>query len=206
MVNDEAFNWSTLNNQAVISGESPILLFLNDDIEIKQASWLRDLRRYLYLDSVGAVGATLFYPNDDLQHNGIETNPQWIAGNIQEWGTKNALRATRNVSAVTGACLLTKRSVWQEVGGFDEKLAVSYNDVDFCLAIRRQGLRIVQATDVELIHDEHATYGTVDNPEKQALFRKEINLMREKWGDFLSERYTPRYDVQAQKTRILHLK
>jgi len=206
LVNDDAFNWSTLNNQAVISGESPILLFLNDDIEIKQASWLRDLRRYLYLDSVGAVGATLFYPNDDLQHNGIETNPQWIAGNIQEWGTKNALRATRNVSAVTGACLLTKRSVWQEVGGFDEKLAVSYNDVDFCLAIRRQGLRIVQATDVELIHDEHATYGTVDNPEKQALFRKEINLMREKWGDFLSERYTPRYDVQAQKTRILHLK
>ncbi|KHD09455.1 hypothetical protein PN36_25280 [Candidatus Thiomargarita nelsonii] len=83
LVNDEPFNWSTLNNQAVLSGESPILLFLNDDIEIKQASWLGDLRQYLYLDTVGAVGATLFYPNDELQHNGIETNPQWIARNTR---------------------------------------------------------------------------------------------------------------------------
>jgi GT2 family glycosyltransferase len=201
LVNDDVFNWSTLNNQAVISGESPILLFLNDEIEIKLDSWLRDLRRYLSLDGVGAVGATLFYPNGDLQHNGIETNPQWVARNIANWGIIHEISATRNVSAVTGACLLTRRSVWQQVGGFDEKLAVSYNDVDFCLAIRRQGLRIVQATDVELILHEH---GTVDNPE--ALIRKEINLMREKWGEFLTERYMPRYDIQAQKTRILHLK
>jgi len=201
LVNGGEFNWSTLNNQAVVSGDSPMLLFLNDDIEIKSGSWLRDMVRYLLLDGVGAVGATLFYSNEELQHNGIETNPQWVARNIQKRGRKSALSAARNVSAVTGACLLTRRSVWQQVGGFEDKLSVFFNDVDFCLAIRRQGLRIVQATNVELIHHEHGTYGGVDNPEKQALLRKEMNLMREKWGEFLIERYMPRYDVSAQRMR-----
>jgi len=205
LVNEEAFNWSSLNNQAVKAGNSPLLLFLNDDVEMRNAAWLRDMNQYLYLDGVGAVGATLYYPNGKLQHNGIETNRQWVARNIAEWGAKNPLRITRNVSAATGACLLTKRSVWEQVGEFDEKFAVAYNDVDFCLAVRRQGLRIVQATNVELIHHEHFTYGTIDNPEKKALLQKEANLMREKWGEFLTERYMPRYNVQVQKTRILRV-
>jgi GT2 family glycosyltransferase/LmbE family N-acetylglucosaminyl deacetylase len=203
LVNDNPFNWSTLNNQAIKAGNSSFLLFLNDDIEINHANWLRDLRRYLDLTGVGAVGATLFYPDDSLQHNGIHTDPQWIAANITEWGTMNELRVTRNVSAVTGACLLTKRHVWEQVGGFDEKLAVSYNDVDFCLAIRAQGLRIVQAIDIELIHHEHATYGMVDNSKKQALWQQETHLMQEKWGEQLIERYMPHYDVQIQQTHIL---
>jgi glycosyltransferase involved in cell wall biosynthesis/LmbE family N-acetylglucosaminyl deacetylase len=205
-VNEDEFNWSALNNQGVLSGNNPNLLFLNDDIEIKHANWLRNMSRYLYLDGVGAVGATLFYPNKRLQHNGIETHPEWIARNIDEWGAKNPLRITRNVSAVTGACLLTQRSVWEKVNGFDEKISVYYNDVDFCLAIRAHELRIVQANDVELTHHEKVTYGKDDNPEKQALSHKEINFMQEKWGEQLAERYMPRYDVQAKQTRILHVK
>ena len=205
IVNENAFNWSALNNQGVVAGSSPLLLFLNDDIEIQAATWLRDLQRYLYLDDVGAVGATLFYPDGNLQHNGIETNPQWVARNITEWGVKNPLSATRNVSAVTGACLLTKRTFWQQVGGFEEKLAVSYNDVDFGLALRAQGLRIVQATDVELIHHEHVTYGALDHPDKRTLWQKETQLMRDKWGEQLTERYRPHYEVQVQRTRILHV-
>lgn len=205
LVNEDEFNWSTLNNQGVSSGDNPNLLFLNDDIEIRHADWLRNMGRYLYLDGVGAVGATLFYPDNQLQHNGIETDPAWIARNINEWGAKSPLRITRNVSAVTGACMLTQRSVWEKVGGFDEKLAVYYNDVDFCLAIRAHSLRIVQANDVELTHYEKATYGTEDSADKQALSYKEIHLMQEKWGEQLAERYTPRYDVQAQRTRILHV-
>jgi len=204
-VNDNEFNWSTLNNQGVVAGENPLLLFLNDDVEITNAAWLRNLSRYIYLEGVGAVGATLFYPNRQLQHNGIETHPEWIARNIDEWGEKKPLRVTRNVSAITGACLLTQRRHWEQVGGFDEQLAVYYNDVDYCLGLRSQGLRIVQANDVELIHQEKATYGNHDSPEKQALSHKEINIMREKWGEFLTERYMPRYDVKAHRTRILHV-
>jgi len=204
LVNQDPFNWSALNNQAVKQGNSPWLLFLNDDVEMINTAWLRDMSRYLCLEDVGAVGATLYYPNGKLQHNGIETHPQWVARNINEWGAKNPLRITRNVSAATGACLLTSRHLWEQVGGLDEQLAVAFNDVDYCLAIRRHGQRIVQATDVELIHHEHFTYGTVkNNPEKQALLQKENNLIREKWGDFLTERYMPRYQIQAQKTRIL---
>ena len=204
-INNDAFNWSVINNQAVSLGDSGMLLFLNDDIEIKQPRWLHDLRRYLFLDGVGVVGATLFYPDGDLQHNGIKTDVKWVASNMQEWGSKQQFSVTRNVSAVTGACLLTKRSVWQQVHGFDENFAVAFNDVDFCLAIRAQGLRVVQATDVELIHHEHATLGGIDNPEKQIRHQKEINLMQEKWQEQLLERYTPHYDVQVQRTRILHV-
>lgn len=205
LTNNDAFNWSVLNNQAVSLGDSPMLLFLNDDIEIKQASWLHDLRQYLLLEGVGVVGATLFYPGGDLQHNGIKTDVQWVASNIQEWGNKQQLAVTRNVSAVTGACLLTKRDVWQQVNGFDENFAVAFNDVDFCLAIRAQGQRIVQASNVELIHHEHATLGGLDNPEKQRRHQKEINLMQEKWQEQLRECYTAYYDVQLQRTRILHV-
>jgi glycosyltransferase involved in cell wall biosynthesis/LmbE family N-acetylglucosaminyl deacetylase len=204
-VNDEEFNWSRLNNQGVVAGENPLLLFLNDDVEITQATWLRKLARYIYLEGVGAVGATLFYPNRRLQHNGIETDPRWIGRNIDQWGEKKPLHVTRNVSAVTGACLLTQRQYWEQIGGFDEHLTVYYNDVDYCLGLRNQGLRIVQATDVELIHHEKATYGSHDSPKKQALSRKEINLMREKWGDFLNERYMPRYEIKAHSTRILRV-
>lgn len=205
LTNNEKFNWSVLNNQAVAAGDSSILLFLNDDVEIKQSNWLHNLCKYLYLKDIGAVGATLFYANGELQHNGIETNPKWIASNISEWGNKDALRTTRNVSAVTGACLLTKRSVWQQVGGFDEKFAVSYNDVDFCLAIRSENLRIIQANEVELIHHEHVTYGEVDSSDKKELWHKETKLMQEKWRDKLIECYMPNYDIQAQKTRMLHI-
>ncbi len=205
LINDEKFNWSALNNQAVAASENSILLFLNDGIEIKQANWLHNLCKYLYLKDIGAVGATLFYANGEVQHNGIETNPKWIARNISEWGNKNVLRATRNVSAITNACLLTKRSVWQQVGGFDEKFAVSYNDVDFCLAIRSEKLRIIQVNEVELIHHEDVTYGEVDSSDKKELWNKESKLMQEKWRDQLIDCYMASYDVQVQRTRMLHV-
>ncbi|EDN66336.1 glycosyl transferase, group 2 family [Beggiatoa sp. PS] len=202
---DSEFNWARLNNRIAKESKAPFLLFLNDDVEIKNAYWLRDLRRYLDLFGVGAVGATLFYPNGELQHNGIYTDFLKIATNITEWGKMDELRVTRNVSAVTGACLLTKQKVWEQVGGFEERLAVSYNDVDFCLALRAQNLRIVQATDVELIHHEHATYGTIDNIKKQTKWQQEAQLMRDKWSEHLKELYFPHYEVLIQQTRILHV-
>lgn len=205
LFNDRAFNWAALNNQAVAGGNSALLLFLNDDVEIQDRGWLRAMVRYVELAGVGVVGATLLYPYGTLQHNGIRTDPEWIAANITSWGPRGEFAVPRNVSAVTGACLLVKRRVFEKVGGFDERLAVAFNDVDFCLAVRTQNLRIVQATDVRLIHHESVSRGGIDTLEKKRGFEQEIAFMREKWGDFLIEWYLPSYDIMAQATRILHL-
>lgn len=205
IADDRPFNWSALNNHAAGLSRAPWLLFLNDDIEITRPDWLANMARYLALDGVGCVGATLLYPNGDMQHNGVRTDPTWIAGNITTLGAKQELAVTRNVSAVTGACLLTPRGYFEQAGGFDTRLAVAYNDIDYCLALRSQGLRIVQPADVTLIHSESATRGSTHNPEQRAQWEKEIGIMKAKWGDFLTERYFSEYLVQAHGTRVLHV-
>ncbi|MCP4699132.1 MAG: glycosyltransferase [Gammaproteobacteria bacterium] len=202
--NEKPFNWSALNNLAVKQTDAPLLLFMNDDVEVLEPQWLHDLCRYLQLDGVGAAGATLFHADGSLQHNGIQTNPEWVAGNIVSRGMRNELSVTRNVSAATGACLLMPRNVYRDTGGFDERLAVSYGDVDMCLAIRKHGWRIVQAADVELIHHEMVSRGPMDNPEKKEEWEQASSFMREKWGDQLEERYLPRYEVIAQ-SRIINM-
>ncbi|MFZ5775997.1 MAG: glycosyltransferase [Thermodesulfobacteriota bacterium] len=197
------FNWSRLNNQAARDGDSPLLLFLNDDIEILERGWLRDLVRYLELPGVGVVGATLLFPDGSPQHNGVRTDPQWVAGNIATWGSRNELAVTRNVAAVTGACLLVPRETFQRAGGFDERLAVNYNDIDFCLAVRALGLRVVLANDVRLVHHEMVSRGPLDSPAKQEQWRLESALMREKWGEGLADPYAMGQEVIALATRIL---
>ncbi len=203
---NKPFNWAAQNNFAVTKQiheeKADWLLFLNDDVVIQDdPQWLTHLSRYLLLENVGIIGATLFYPDGTLQHNGIQIHPEWIARNITEWGKANELRPVRNVSAVTGACLLTKRVVWEQIGGFDECFAVSYNDVDFCLAARRIGWRIVQATDVHLIHHEHATNNNIDQP----LWQKEKKFMQEKWQLELQDHFFTVHEVYAYRTRVLQV-
>jgi len=147
----------------------------------------------------------LFYPNGELQHNGIRTDPVWGASNICSTGSYGELSVTRNVAAVTGACLLVSRPIFNEIEGFDERLAVNYNDVDFCLAVRNLGYRIVQAADVSLVHHESASRGTLDTVEKRLQWDQELALIRDKWGDFLSDPHWSEYEVFAQGTRILHV-
>ncbi|MFH1019153.1 MAG: glycosyltransferase, partial [Pseudomonadota bacterium] len=207
VISDESpFNWSTLNNCAADGGESSLLLFMNDDVEVlDQRCWLRDMVRYLELPGVGVVGATLLSADGGLQHNGVQTDPQFVAGNIVRWGDRNELAVSRNVAAVTGACLLVACDTYCRARGFDERLAVNYNDIDFCLAVRELGLRIVQATDVRLVHHEMVSRGPLDSPEKQGQWRKESQFMREKWGDRLVDPYTMRQEVIALATRILKI-
>lgn len=196
------FNWAALNNRAV-DLQQGWLLFLNDDVEAIEPGWLLRLLRYLELPGVGAVGATLLFPNGAVQHNGIATSREHIAMNIGSLGNRNEWALSRNVSAVTGACLATSVASFQAVGGFDERFAHNYNDVDFCLALRNRGLRILQADDARLIHRESSTRGTPDP--RDARWQDEMALMRDKWGDLLVERYGLHYEALALGSRILHV-
>jgi LmbE family N-acetylglucosaminyl deacetylase/glycosyltransferase involved in cell wall biosynthesis len=205
IIDNRPFNWAALNNNAVSESSAPLLLFLNDDVEVKDRKWLMNMGKYLLLDGVGAVGATLFSPDGTLQHNGILTDEKFVAANITTWGKKNELTATRNVSAVTGACLLIERNTFKLVNGFNEDFPRSYNDVDFCLNIRNIGLRIVQPADVRLIHHESETCGLLDTAEKKHEWERSSALMRNKWGKQLAERYLPSYEIFAQMTKIVHV-
>lgn len=205
IIDDRPFNWSALNNSVAIHSDADLLLFMNDDMEIQSRNWLSLMNRYFELNGIGIVGATLFYPNDELQHNGIHTNPDWVAANIRSTGVYGELSVTRNVAAVTGACLLVARHIFDEIGGFDERFAVNFNDVDFCLAARYRGYRVLQAADVKLVHHESASRGAMDTSDKQSQLQQELILMRDKWGDFLSDPHSADYEVHAQGTRILHV-
>lgn len=200
---DRPFNWAALNNAVAQNSDADLLLFMNDDVEIQHRDWLVSMSRYLDLKGVGVVGATLFYPNGGLQHNGVRTDSAWVADNISTAGAFGTLMVTRNVAAVTGACLLVAREVFEEIGGFDERFAVNYNDVDFCLAARNAGYRIVLAANATLIHHESVSRGSPDALGSNPQWAGEIALMRDKWGAFLNDPYWTEYEVHSQGTRIL---
>ena len=177
------------------------MLFLNDDVEILAPDWLQRMQRYLDLPDIGAVGATLFYPDGELQHGGIETDPAWIATEVKKSLAPQEAAGIRDVSAVTGACLLTTRTALNRVGGFDESFGVHYNDVDYCLALRQAGLRVIQASDVCLKHHESVTRGRKD-PLTDHEFGEARKRMQKKWGSLLNERYRVTY-AAAAITRIM---
>jgi GT2 family glycosyltransferase/LmbE family N-acetylglucosaminyl deacetylase len=198
---DKAFNWSELNNVACKSVTTPDLLFLNDDIELGALDTLDHLQSHLALDpKIGAVGALLRYPNadgGDIQHDGVITHPQWVARNISNPADCSALYVPRNVAAVTGACLLTRREAFEAVGGFEPALASSFNDVDYCLKLRQSGYRIMQASDVQAVHRESRSRGAVDSVAKLKQLEAELHWMQRRWGDMLVDqcnlRETDRY-------------
>ncbi len=203
--NNRPFNWSLLNNQAIAESQAPLLLLLNDDVEVLEKNWLINLGRYLQLSGVGAVGAVLRYPDGSLQHNGVVTDYVLGIRNIKSRGTRNELSMSRNVSAVTGACMMLNRELVLQAGGLDERLVVNFGDVDLCLALRKMGLRIVLAAEVVLIHYEHMSRGTLDSQEKKNELLQAVNFMKEKWGEQLVENYFSSYDILAGATKILKI-
>ncbi len=196
-----AFNWAALMNRAVQSVATEAVLFLNDDVEVLAPDWLQRMQRYLDLPGIGAVGAALYYPDGDLQHGGVETDGALVATAVKKSLAPQEMAGVRDVSAVTGACLLTTRSALSMVGGFDESFPVHYNDVDFCLALRQAGLRVIQAADVRLRHHESATRER-PNIAVDAEFAGARKRMQMKWGDFLKERYRVTY-LEGGITRMI---
>lgn len=163
---DRPFNWARLNNAAAEATAGDVLLFLNNDIEAPRSAWLDALCAHALRPDVGAVGARLLYPDGRLQHCGIVVGLGGAAGHplagLAEGqpGYLSMATATRECSAVTGACLATRREVFDLLGGFDESLGVDLNDVDFCLRAARAGYRTLYEPSAELIHHESPSRGT----------------------------------------------
>jgi GT2 family glycosyltransferase len=160
------FNWAALNNAAAREARGDILLFLNNDIEAHRSGWLAPLCAQALRPDVGVAGARLLYPDHRLQHCGLVVGLTGAAGHVlggldeDEPGYLHMATAARECSAVTGACLATRREVFELLGGFDETLGVDMNDVDYCLRAGAQGLRTVYEPAAELIHHESPSRGT----------------------------------------------
>ena len=185
------FNYSQLNNYAVAESQGKYLLFLNNDTKVITADWLEAMVEQAQRPTIGAVGALLLYSDDTIQHAGVILGVTGIAGHghrnypLSDTGYNHALITTTNYSAVTSACLMCRREVFTEVGGFNERLAVAYNDVDFCLKLQQQGYYNVWLPHVKLYHYESQTRTPENTPEKQQRIAKEIAYMQNTWSEVI---------------------
>lgn len=185
------FNYSAINNFAVAQAQGEVIGLVNNDIEVISADWMEEMVGHVMRPDVGAVGAMLYYPDDTIQHAGVLVGLCGVAGHIgsrQPRGSQGyfgRLLLTQELSAVTAACLLVRKSIYEEVGGLDERLRVAFNDIDLCLRIRERGYRNLWTPFAELYHHESASRGLEDNPVKQARFMSEVEFMRERWESVL---------------------
>ena len=185
------FNYSRINNAAVRESRGELVCLLNNDIEVITPGWLREMAGWALQPRIGCVGAKLYYPNDTIQHAGVILGIGGVAGHSHKTfprdhpGYFSRLMLAHDISAVTGACLLVRREVWDEVGGLNEALTVAFNDVDFCLRVREAGWRNVFTPFAEMYHHESPSRGQEDSLEKVARFQCEIQSMMDKWGSAL---------------------
>jgi O-antigen biosynthesis protein len=195
---DGPFNYSALNNRAARQASGELLALVNNDIEPISPDWLDEMVSQAIRPGIGAVGAMLYYPDDTVQHAGVVlgiAGPQLINGiaghafkkfNRGHTGSMNRMRLVQNYSAVTAACLVIRKAIYEEVGGLDEKnLTVSFNDVDFCIRVFKAGYRNLWTPFAELYHHESASRGKEDSPQKIARAKQEADYMRATWGDIL---------------------
>ena len=184
---DGPFNFSRLNNLAAKAAEGEVLCLLNNDVEPTDGGWLATLARYAVQDGVGAVGAQLVYPNGRIQHAGVAIGVGGAAGHVQK-GVDPRERSfwtwhgvSREVSAVTAAVMVVKRSAFIEAGGFDEEFEVAFNDIDFCLRLKQRGLRNIYVAEVRLVHRESESRGDDRTPPEARRFAAELARLKERW-------------------------
>ncbi|MDQ3756385.1 MAG: glycosyltransferase [Actinomycetota bacterium] len=195
----DQFNWAAINNAAARQCEGDLLLFLNSDVEGRAEGWLAAMVEHAQRPEIGVVGARLLYPGGAVQHTGVVMG---LGGGVahhafcfcpaERPGYFSQAKVIRNYSAVTGACMMVRRQVFEELGGFDERLAVAFNDIDFCLRSRQQGYRVVSTPFAELVHYESATRG------RAAVEREESILMLERWADVMARDpyFNPNLDLR----------
>jgi GT2 family glycosyltransferase len=207
VVKDPApFNYSALNNAAVRSTDADFVVLLNNDTEIIAADWMRAMLGQARRAQVGAVGALLLYADDTVQHGGVVLGILGLAGHANRYlpgngqGYHGNLTFDTNYLAVTGACLMIEKRKFEEVGGLDEELAVSYNDVDLCLRLRAAGYRNVFVPRARLYHYESKSRGGDDTPAKVARAMQEVGLIRTRWPDWSvrDPYYNPNLTVDAE--------
>jgi len=182
------FNHSELNDFGAKHAKGTQLVLLNNDIEIITPNWIEEMLMFCQRGDVGAAGAKLYYPNNTIQHAGVILGAGGIAGHAfykehrDAGGYMGKLRIAQNLSAVTAACMMAKRSAFEEVGGFSPEIRASFNDVDFCLKLREAGYLIVWTPYAEAYHHESKTRGYNTTPEKKIEFEKEIEQVKAKWA------------------------
>lgn len=201
------FNYSALNNAAARQARGELLLLLNNDIEVRHRDWLAEMVPLALRPGIGAVGARLLYPDGRLQHGGVVLGPGGVAGHQHarapgdDTGYWGSLALLRNVSAVTGACLLLRRASFEAAGGLEaEHLPVAFNDVDLCLKLRAMGLRNLVTPFAELLHHESASRGSDLARRRRAGFAREQAWMRARWGAVL--RQDPFYNANFARTGL----
>ena len=200
---DSEFNYSALNNRAVRQAKGELIGLLNNDIEIITPDWLDEMVGLVLRPGVGAVGANLWYPDETLQHGGVILGLGGVAGHAH-WGIRRhdpgyfgRATLTQALSAVTAACLVVRKSVYEQVGGLEENhLKIAFNDVDFCLKLTEAGYRNVWTPYAEMYHHESATRGADDTPEKKTRFSNEVEYMHRRWGNRLLN--DPYYNVNLR--------
>lgn len=185
------FNYSAINNFGAKYADGDFLLLLNNDTEVITPDWLESMMGYCQRGDVGIVGAKLLYPDNTVQHAGVVVGIAGFAGHILTGYDQNApgylwrLQTAQDESAVTGACLMVKRSVFDELQGLDESFAVALNDIDFCLRARDLGKLVVFTPEARLYHYESKSRGMENTDAKKARFQKEVDHFRERHGEFL---------------------
>jgi O-antigen biosynthesis protein len=186
------FNFAALNNTAVHEATAELILLLNNDIDVIDPGWLREMVSHAIRPGIGAVGAKLLFPNGTIQHGGLTigmfgtADHQYLNAPRDDAGYFGHLKLARNVTAVTAACLLLRRQAYLDVGGLNEAaLPVEFNDVDLCLKLAEKGYRNVWTPHAELYHLESASRGYDYAPEKALRLKREAAYIQQRWGHVL---------------------
>lgn len=202
---DKGFNYSKIINYGVKNCDGDFVLQLNNDTELITSDWLEKFIGYAQQKEIGAVGARLYFKDKSIQHAGIAIGIGGFAANLfsrlprgmRGYYGKDCL--IQNLSAVTGACLFSRREIYEEVGYMDEEnFKIALNDVDFCLKIREKGYRIVYNPYIELMHYESISRGYENTPEKNERFNEEVNNFKEKWKELL-KKGDPYYNINLSR-------
>lgn len=188
---DRPFNYSAINNFGISQARGDYIICLNNDITVISPDWMQKLLANCQRPQVGVTGARLYFPDNTIQHAGIALGIGGVAGSLfvgmdrRRTGYMHKAVIQQNLSAVTAACMMFRKEIWEKAGGFTEELAVAFNDVDLCLKIRELGYLAVYNPDVEMYHYESRTRGPEDTEEKRRRFQREIEYMRTHWIKYL---------------------
>ncbi len=207
------FNYSAMMNRAAEFTDADIIVTLNNDTIVKSSGWLDELASQAARPEIGVVGARLLYPDDTIQHAGVILGVGGIAVHafaglhVSRGGPNNRARLVQEFTAVTGACMAFRRSVWKESGGFDERyLPEAFNDTDFCLRVRSLGYRVIYTPFATLYHWESQTIGSLGerSPARRAQLARESAIIRERWGKIMEHDpfYHPSLNREAATFRL----
>lgn len=208
---EKVFNYSAINNYAVRYAKGEYILLLNNDIKVINKEWLEEMLGICQREDVGAVGAKLLYKDNLVQHAGVVIGMGGIAGHVDKMiqdsqiGYHARAVVVNNYSAVTAACLMTKKELYKKVNGLDEEFKVAFNDIDFCMKIRKENKLIVYTPYAKLYHYESKTRGYEDTPEKRQRFNNEIQLFEKKWKSELDKKdpyFNKNLDLYSEQCQI----